>query len=61
MAKNKTTETETIVIDFINAIADEKKRIDALELIKLMKEETGFDAKIWGAGIVGFGSYHYKI
>ena len=60
MAKNKTTETETIVIDFINAIADEKKRIDALELIKLMKEETGFDAKIWGAGIVGFGSYHYK-
>ena len=60
MAKNKTTETDNSVIDFINAVADEKKRIDAFELVKLMKEETGFDAKMWGAGIVGFGSYHYK-
>lgn len=60
MAKNKTTETESSVIDFINTVADEKKRIDALELVRLMKEQTGFDAKMWGTGIVGFGSYHYK-
>jgi len=60
MAKNKTTETESSVIDFINTVADEKKRIDALQLVRLMKEQTGFEAKMWGAGIVGFGSYHYK-
>jgi hypothetical protein len=60
MAKNKTTETENSVIDFINAVEDEIKRNDAFELIKIIKEETGFDAKMWGPSIVGFGSYHYK-
>ena len=60
MAKNKTTETESSVVDFINAIEDETKRNDAFELITIMKQETGFEPKMWGTGIVGFGSYHYK-
>ena len=25
-----------------------------------MKKQSGFDAKMWGPAIVGFGSYHYK-
>jgi len=60
MAKNKTTETESSVVDFINAIEDETKRNDAFELMRIMKQETGFEPKMWGTGIVGFGSYHYK-
>ena len=60
MAKNKTTETVKSVDEFINAIADETKRKDCFQAIKLMKSETGFDAKMWGPAIVGFGSYHYK-
>lgn len=60
MAKNKTTETEYSVIDFINTIEDDIKRADAYELVKLMQKTTGFQAKMWGPSIIGFGSYHYE-
>jgi len=60
MAKNKTTETESSVIDFINAVEDDKKKNDAFELLKIIQETTGFEPKMWGPSIIGFGSYHYK-
>ncbi|OXA98809.1 DUF1801 domain-containing protein [Flavobacterium pectinovorum] len=60
MAKNKTTQTETSVTDFINAVEDDTKRNDSFELITIMQKQTGFDAKMWGPSIIGFGSYHYK-
>jgi hypothetical protein len=62
MAKstNKTIETNNSVDDFLNAVADETKRNDSFQLKVLMEKLTGFEAKMWGPGIVGFGSYHYK-
>jgi hypothetical protein len=60
MAKNKTTETTDSVTDFINAVEDQAKRNDAFELLKIMQEETGFEPKMWGPAIIGFGSYDYK-
>ncbi|MEL1255860.1 DUF1801 domain-containing protein [Flavobacterium sp. DGU38] len=60
MAKNKTTETESIVIDFINTITDEGKRKDVYELLYIAQKVTGFEPKMWGAAIIGFGNYHYK-
>jgi hypothetical protein len=59
MAQNKTTETENSVTDFVNAVQDETKRKDSFELIKIMQEVTGFEPKMWGPSIIGFGSYHY--
>lgn len=61
MAKNKTTETETGVFDFINEFADsEQKRIDSLELLNIMQQVSGYEPKMWGPSIIGFGNYHYK-
>ena len=61
MAKNKTTETEKNVTAFINEFTDsETKRKDSHELIALMKEVSGFEAKMWGPSIIGFGNYRYK-
>jgi hypothetical protein len=61
MAKNKTAETGADVIDFINAFADtEQKKADSFALLKLMQQATGHQPKMWGASIIGFGSYHYK-
>lgn len=61
MAKNKTTATEVHVIDFINSYVDnEQKKADSLQLIALMSEWSGFEPKMWGPTIIGFGSYHYK-
>lgn len=56
----KTNETEIPVADYVGGIKDEKRRADVDALIALMKEATGFEPKMWGPSIVGFGSYHYK-
>ena len=59
--KNKTTSTEVNVTDFITSYVDnDQKKADSFQLIKLMSELTGFDPKMWGPTIIGFGSYHYK-
>jgi len=61
MAKNKTSETEINVIDFINAfVDDEQKKADSHQFIVLMSAWSGFTPKMWGPSIIGFGSYHYK-
>ena len=58
--KAKTTETTKSVSDFIKAVPDPQRQKDALAVIKIMKEQSGFEPKMWGPAIVGFGSYHYK-
>ena len=59
--KNKTSETEVSVRDFINSYVDnEQKKADSFRLIDLMREWSGFEPKMWGPTIIGFGSYHYK-
>lgn len=60
MAKNKTTETKNSVPGYLNNIPDENRRKDCSEIIELIYKLTGLEPKMWGTGIVGFGSYHYK-
>ena len=62
MAKNKTTEIEEVsVTDFINTyVNDDQKKTDSFQLIELMREWSGFEPKMWGPTIIGFGRYHYK-
>lgn len=59
--KNKTIETEVKVTDFIDAYVEQAwKREDSFRLIELMQAWSGFEPKMWGPTIIGFGSYHYK-
>lgn len=62
MAKaNKTNETNINVTDFINSFVEkDEKKADSFQLIQLMSEWSGFEPKMWGPTIIGFGSYHYK-
>lgn len=61
MAELKTKPTNVNVEAFINSFADtDQKRRDSFELLKLMQQFTGFEPQMWGASIIGFGSYHYK-
>ena len=60
MAKNKTAETSVDVFDFISLVESEQKRDDSYRLIKLMQEISGYDPKMWGPSIIGFGTYHYR-
>ncbi|TDO24452.1 DUF1801 domain-containing protein [Pedobacter duraquae] len=59
MAKNKTTITAASVNDFIDSVTDLKKRQDCYQIIDLFSAQTGLQPQMWGASIVGFGSYHY--
>jgi hypothetical protein len=59
MAKNKTTENENSVSDYIASIVDEKKRKDFSAIVTLIEKQTRVKPKMWGTAIVGFGSYHY--
>ena len=60
MAKNKTTETNSSVTEFVNKVENEVKRNDSFKLIEIFKSITGFEPKMWGPTIIGFGNYHYK-
>lgn len=60
MYEQKTKENENSVIDFIENVENEKKKADAYELLKIFEEVTGFEPKMWGTSIIGFGKYHYK-
>lgn len=59
--KNKTLETEEHYLDFLNRfVENESKKQESLKLIKMMQNWSGFEPKIWGNSMIGFGSYHYK-
>lgn len=55
----KTKETVKSVFEFIADVPDQQKQKDALALVELMQRESGFEPKMWGPNIIGFGSYHY--
>jgi hypothetical protein len=57
---NKTQATTLSVADYISSIEDLQKRDDCKKLIELMSEVSGEQPVMWGASIVGFGSYNYK-
>lgn len=56
----KTKVNDTSVAGFLNSVTDEQKRKDSFEILKIMKQITKEEPKMWGSSIVGFGSYHYK-
>jgi len=44
----------------IEAVADERRRENASDLLDLMREETGEEPRMWGSNTIGFGQYHYR-
>lgn len=60
MAELKTKQTDQDVLAFLNRIENEQRRQDCLAVLQLMQEVTGFEPRMWGESMVGFGSYHYK-
>lgn len=60
MAKLKTTETDASVDEFLAAVENDKRRVDALTVKTIMERLTGQPPKMWGSSIVGFGAYDYK-
>lgn len=60
MAELKTKPNEQSVEAYLNSVEDEKKRQDCLTILEMMKQITRAEPQMWGTGMVGFGTYHYK-
>ncbi len=56
----KTKVNDARVEDFINSVSNETKRQDSLEIIKIMRQVSKEEPKMWGPAIIGFGTTHYK-
>jgi hypothetical protein len=59
MPENKTRLTEQSVDDYIAAIAPDQKRADAVALDALFREVSGYQPRMFGGSIIGYGSYAY--
>lgn len=61
MAKTsaKTTENNLSVNEFIKTVEDKQRQADCKSIVEAMKTASGFEPKMWGPSIIGFGSYHY--
>jgi len=59
-SKQKTTETTQSVSSFVKTIEDKQRQKDCFEIIEIIQKQSGFEPKMWGPSIIGFGSYHYK-
>ena len=57
MAEPKTKKTNASVEDFLNGVADVRKRQDCFVLVDLMREISSSEPSMWGDSIVGFGGY----
>lgn len=60
MAELKTQKNDASIIDFLNQIEPETKRVDGLALFKIFQEATDEPASMWGESLIGFGQYHYE-
>lgn len=60
MAELKTKQNDASVSDFLGSIPKEQVRSDCQTIVQIMQNATNSSAKMWGTGIIGFGTYHYQ-
>ena len=60
MSDLKTRPSADSVAAFIESIDDPRRQREARQLVALISDATGEPPVMWGANIVGFGSYHYR-
>lgn len=56
---NSKTQNDSSVKDYIASL-DEQTAEDSRVLIEMMHRISGQNPKLWNAGTLGFGTYHYK-
>ena len=60
MSQVKTTPGDADVDAFLAAIPQASRHDDCREVARMMKRAGGAEPRMWGASIVGFGSYLYR-
>jgi hypothetical protein len=60
MAELKTKKNEASVENFLKKLEDPQRKADALAMAGMMQKITGWEPKMWGGAIIGFGDLHLK-
>jgi Domain of unknown function (DU1801) len=60
MAELKTKANEASVQEFLEGVSDDKRRTDCREVMQLLGKITNAEAKMWGANIIGFGTFRLR-
>lgn len=60
MSENKTRPTDVDPRAFVAAIEHPARRADAEVLLDLFGRVTGWQPRMWGPTIIGYGSYRYR-
>jgi len=60
MSQNKTLPTDADFVGFLARIKPDSKAADALILEQLFRGVTGFQPRMWGPSIIGYGQYHFS-
>lgn len=58
-SENKTQATSAEVTAFLEAVEHPTRRADALALDQLFRRVTGYEPRMWGPSLVGYGRYDY--
>ena len=58
-AENKTQATGASVEAFLNAVDHPVRRADGLALDQMFRRVTGWQPRMWGPTMIGYGQYHY--
>lgn len=60
MYELKTKKTAVSAEDFLNTIADVRRRADCFAIADMMRAATGHEPVMWGPSIIGFGPTTYR-
>ena len=60
MSELKTVRTNESAEAYVDAIENDTRRADALELLNLFAEATDMKPAMWGESMIGYGKYYYK-
>jgi len=61
VAENKTQPTGVEPRSFVASVEHPGRRADAETLLAVMGDATGWEPRMWGPSIVGFGRYRYRL
>lgn len=59
MAENKTQATNASVAAYLAQVLPDRRRKDAVVLDTLFQKVTGWQPRMWGTSIIGYGQYQY--
>jgi len=60
MTSKRNIEADKSVLEYIDKLPSDRKKNEAIQIMDLFSKITKKQPKMWGASIIGYGSYSYK-